>query len=102
MAERILQYIDEQNKCLTIAKINKNTEEKAEAYYNLGRAYWFLKDFHRATEYLKQFLSIAEEVGNRAGSGCAYSNLGFAYLFLFCHRLPRQCSGVSCGTPLLV
>ena len=80
MAERILQDIAEQNKRLTIAQINKNTEEKAEAYYNLGRAYCFLEDFHRAIEYLKQHLSIAEEVGNRAGSaGCAYGNLGFAY-----------------------
>ena len=67
-------------KRLSIAQINKNTEEKAEAHYNLGRAYCFLEDFHRAIEYLKQHLSIAEEVGNRAGSaGCAYGNLGFAY-----------------------
>ena len=38
MAERIIQDIAEQNKRLTIAQINKNTEEKAEAYYNLGSA----------------------------------------------------------------
>ncbi|CAH3045351.1 unnamed protein product, partial [Porites evermanni] len=37
-------------------------------------------DFNRAKEYLKQYLSIAEEVGNRAGGGCAYRNLAFAYL----------------------
>ena len=79
MAERILQDIAEQNKRLTKAQINKNTEEKAEAYYNLGRAYCFLEDFHRAIEYLKQYLSIAEEVGDRAGAGRAYCQLGCAY-----------------------
>ena len=80
MAERILQDIAEQKKRLEIAQINKNTEEKAEAYYNLGSAYYFLEDFHRAIEYLKQYLSITEEVGNRAGAVCAYRDLGFAYL----------------------
>ncbi|CAH3150810.1 unnamed protein product [Porites lobata] len=79
MAEKILQDIAEQNKRLTIAQINKNTEEKAEAYYNLGIAYISLEDFHRAIEYLKQFLSIAEEVGDGEGAGCAYNKLGSAY-----------------------
>ena len=64
MAERILQYIDEQNKRLTTAQINKNN------------------DFHRAIEYLKQELSIAEDVGNRAGAGRASRILGCSYLFL--------------------
>ena len=82
MAERILQDIAEQNKRLTIAQINKNTEEKAEAYYNLGRAYYFLEDLHQAIEYLEQYLSIAEEVGDRAGVGRAYKKLGCAYVSL--------------------
>ena len=80
MAERILQDIAEQKKRLAIAQINNNTEEKADAYYNLGRAYYFLEDFHRGIEYLKQYLSITEEVGNRAGAVCADRDLGFAYL----------------------
>ena len=79
MAEKILQDIAEQNKRLTTARINKNTEEKAEAYYNLGRAYFFLGDFHQAIEYLEQYLSIAEDVGDRAGVGRAYNKLGCAY-----------------------
>ncbi|CAH3150806.1 unnamed protein product [Porites lobata] len=79
MAERILQDIAEQKKRLEIAQINKNTEEKADAYYNLGRAYDSLSDFHQAIEYLKQYLSIAEEVGDREGAGCAYDKLGHAY-----------------------
>ena len=79
MAERIIQDIAEQNKRLTIAQINKNTEEKAEAYYNLGCAYYFLVDFHRAIEYLRQYLSIAEEVGDIEGAGRAYNELGSAY-----------------------
>ena len=80
MAERVLQDIAEQKRRLTIAQINENTAEKAEAYYKLGRAYLFHNDFHHAIGYLKQYLSIAEEVGNRAGSaGCAYGNLGCAY-----------------------
>ena len=79
MAERKLQDIAEQNKRLTIAQMNKNTEVEAEAYDNLARAYYFLNDFHRAIEYLKQYLSIAKEVGDRAGEGCAYGKLGLAY-----------------------
>ncbi|XP_073250198.1 tetratricopeptide repeat protein 28-like isoform X2 [Porites lutea] len=79
MAERILQDIAEQKKRLTKAQISKNTAEKADAYYNLGTAYYFLEDFHRAIEYLKQYLSIAEEVGDRAGAGRAYCHLGWAY-----------------------
>ena len=80
MAERILQVIAEQKKRLAIAQINKNTEEKADAYYNLARAYSFFSDFHQEIEYLKQYLSVAEEVGDRAGSaGWAYGNLGCAY-----------------------
>ena len=79
MAERILQGIAEQRKRLTKAQINKNTAEKADAYYNLGKAYYFLEDFHGAIEYLKQYLSIAEEVGDRAGAGCAYGTLGCVY-----------------------
>ena len=79
MAERILQDIAEQKKRLAIAKINKNTEEKADAYYNLGIAYYFLSDFHQAVEYLKQYLNIADEVGKRAGAGLAYAFLGSAY-----------------------
>ena len=45
MAERILQDIAEQRKRLTKAQINKNTAEKADAYRNLGRAYYSLGDF---------------------------------------------------------
>ncbi|CAH3045348.1 unnamed protein product [Porites evermanni] len=72
MAERILQDIAEQKKRLEIAQINKNTEEKADAYYNLARAYSFLK-------YQNQHLSIAKEVGNRACEGKAYGSLGDVY-----------------------
>ena len=80
MAERILQYIAEHKKRLKIAQINKNMAEKARAYWNLAEAYDFLNDFHQAIEYLKQYLSIAEEVGHRAGSaGCAYGRVGGAY-----------------------
>ena len=86
MAERILQDIrDELHKRLTIAQINENTEEKAEACYNLGMIYFFLGDLHQAIEYLKQYLSIAEEVGDRAGAGKkakAYYNLGMIYYLL--------------------
>ena len=79
MAERILQDIAEQKKRLEIAQINKNTEEKAHAYHNLASAYYFLKDFHRAIEYFKQFLSIAEEVGDGERARCAFNKLGWAY-----------------------
>ena len=79
MAERILQEIAEQKKRLTKAQINKNTAEKADAYCNLGWAYYSLNNFHQAKEYQKQHLSITKEVADRAGEGCAYGNLGRTY-----------------------
>ena len=42
------------------------------AYYQLG-------DINQATEYHKQNLTIAEELGDRAGEGRAYYDLGMAY-----------------------
>ena len=65
-----------------MAQINKNTAEKARAYYNLAEAYYLASDFHQQIEYLKQYLSIAEEVGDRAGARRAYHKLGCAYGFL--------------------
>ncbi|CAH3180706.1 unnamed protein product [Porites lobata] len=79
MAERILQDIAEEKRRLTSAQINKNAKEKAKAYHNLGRAYDFLEDFHQAIEYYKQYLSIAEEVGDRVNAGWAYGHLGRDY-----------------------
>ena len=55
---------------------------KARAYYNLAEAYYLASDFHQQIEYLKQYLSIAEEVGDRAGARRAYQELGCAYGFL--------------------
>ena len=49
------------------------------AYGNLGNAYQSLGNFKQATEYHHQHLSIAKEVGDRAGEGRAYGNLGNAY-----------------------
>ena len=49
------------------------------AYGNLGNAYCSLGKFQEAIEYHNQGLSIAKEVGDRAGEGKAYCNLGNAY-----------------------
>ena len=86
MEERILQHIVEQKQRLAKARINEDTEEEADAYYSLGEAYYSLLDFHRAKEYLKQYLSIAEKVGNRAGAGGGYNKLGRAYGILGDHQ----------------
>ena len=79
MAERIRQDITEQKKRLTIAQINKIMAEKECAYCNRATAGYFPINFHQEIEYLKQYLSIAEEVGDRAGAGRAYHKLGCAY-----------------------
>ena len=53
------------------------------AYNHLGTAYCKLGDFNEAIEYHKQHLSIAKELGDRAGGeGRAYHNLGFATYML--------------------
>ena len=44
----------------------------ATPYDSLGK-------FQEAIEYCNQHLSIAKEVGDRAGEGQAYGNLGIAY-----------------------
>jgi tetratricopeptide (TPR) repeat protein len=49
-------------------------------YYTLGRAYHIAGDFSKALEHHAQHLTIAKEVGDRAGEGGkAYGNLGNAY-----------------------
>jgi tetratricopeptide (TPR) repeat protein len=45
----------------------------------LGNAYYSLEDYSKAIEYHTQDLTIAKEVGDRAGEGRAYGNLGNAY-----------------------
>ena len=51
-------------------------------YGSLGNAYLSLGNFKQASEYYEKHLSIAKEVGNRAGEGSTYGNLGKAYLSL--------------------
>ena len=91
MAERILQDIAEEKRRLTIAQINKNPKEKAKAYHNLGRAYDSLEDFQQAIEYYMQYLSIAEDVGDRVGARCVYRHLGSAYNSLGDSQRAMEC-----------
>ena len=48
-------------------------------YGILGRACQSLGNFSKALEHHKEHLTIAKEVGDRAGDGQAYGNLGIAY-----------------------
>jgi tetratricopeptide (TPR) repeat protein len=48
-------------------------------YCTLGRAYQNLGSFSKALEHHAQHLTMAKEVGDRAGEGQAYGNLGNAY-----------------------
>ena len=48
-------------------------------YKNLGNAYQNLGSFSKALEHHKEHLTMAKEVGDRAGEGKAYGNLGNAY-----------------------
>ena len=43
---------------------------------NLGDAYQSLGDHQKAIEYLKKLLKIAREIGDRAGEGIAYRDIG--------------------------
>ena len=68
---------------MTTTAINGNI---GEAYVNfkdfqhaLGIAYYSLGDFQKAIEYHERHLKISKEVGDRAGEGRAYGNLGNAY-----------------------
>ena len=48
-------------------------------YGTLGIAYRNLGNFSKALEHHKEHLTMAKEVGDRAGEGRAYGNLGIAY-----------------------
>jgi tetratricopeptide (TPR) repeat protein len=48
-------------------------------YCILGNAYQNLGNFSKALEHHKEHLTMAKEVGDRAGEGVAYANLGIAY-----------------------
>ncbi len=45
----------------------------------LGRAYQNLGSFSKVLEHHKEHLTMAKEVGDRAGEGRAYGNLGIVY-----------------------
>ena len=49
------------------------------AYCDLGAAYLELGQFHKAVEFHRKGLDIAQELGNKSGLSAAYSNLGNAY-----------------------
>jgi hypothetical protein len=51
-------------------------------YCLLGRAYHLLRNFPKTLEHHKEHLTMAREVGDRAGEGGAYGNLGNAYCSL--------------------
>jgi hypothetical protein len=51
-------------------------------YCTLGNAYDSLGDCSKAIEYHGQRLAIAKEVGDRAGEGMAYANLGTGHMYL--------------------
>ena len=45
----------------------------------ISNAYQSLGDYRKAIEYHEKRLKIAIEIGDRAGEGRAYGNLGNAY-----------------------
>ena len=47
-------------------------------------AYWSLEEFQQAIDYLRQYRSIAEEIGNKFFEGDAYYRLGGCLLQLGC------------------
>jgi len=63
-------------------------------YSILGNTYHSLGDFKKAIEYHTEHLAIAKEVGNRAGEGGAYGNLGNAHQSLGV----GLCTGCMSGT----
>jgi hypothetical protein len=48
-------------------------------YCILGNAYLKMGGFSKSITYHKELLAITKKVGNRAGGGAAYGNLGIAY-----------------------
>jgi tetratricopeptide (TPR) repeat protein len=59
-----------------------NRKQESNAIGNLGLAYVYLGELHKAIEYHKQALIISREIGDRHGEGSALGNLGSAYFSL--------------------
>ena len=58
-------------------EVGETTEEK-KGNSNIGEAYVNFKDFQNSINYLKKSLKFFRQVGDRAGEGKAYCNLGNA------------------------
>ena len=92
MTQRIIKRIENLKECLLEAKQNNSRFEEERAFFYLGNAYQSPGDFQRAIEYHEKDISIAKDVGDRAGEGRTCCNLGNAYHSLQCvsRRLPTS------------
>ena len=70
----MLKKIDGFEKHLTKAKKKNSRTEQAHTYKDLGNAYQSLGKFQEAINYHNKDLSIAQEVGDRAGA-VSYTHL---------------------------
>jgi hypothetical protein len=66
------------------------------AYRNLGSAYQSQGDSSKPIEYHTQRLAISKEVGNRAGEGRAYGNLGTYHMNESLHQSRRLLRSTTC------
>ena len=58
-------------------RVGTTDREVLSAIYNqLGNACYYVNKFHKALEYHKKDLELAEKLGDRAGQAKAYGNLG--------------------------
>ena len=62
-------------------EVGERTEDE-KGNSTIGNAYVNFKDFQKAIEYHERDLKVSKEVGDRAGEGKAYGNLGCAYYSL--------------------
>ncbi|HDO27673.1 MAG TPA: tetratricopeptide repeat protein [Bacteroidetes bacterium] len=67
------------NKALHIASENHIPYEKANAYYNIGRTYYFTHHYSLALQYLETALNIYKNIGSLFGEALMLNSIGIVY-----------------------
>ncbi|NOX85004.1 MAG: tetratricopeptide repeat protein, partial [Chlorobi bacterium] len=67
------------NKALEIADKKGISTEKANAFYNIGRTYFFMHHYNLALQYMESALEIYREAGSEYGEALMLNSIGIVY-----------------------
>jgi len=67
------------NKALEIADKNAISTEKANAFYNIGRTYFFMHHYNLALQYMESALNIYRKIKSEFGEALMLNSIGIVY-----------------------